>query len=269
MKSWTLVFSPLALAGLMACGGNTSSPTAPPSTQMDSATAEALVAPLLNEQNNQAGENDNSGPTQALEAMAFTEPLHPACVTVSNQTANSETWTFTSCTGPHGWTWNGVVLLTWTVNGDGTVLVKHNHQNLVGTKDGKTWTINGVRDNLRNPATKLVQISAEPGFTKTFNDGTATTVYTYTMGLTADWSTAGERKLFGTWALTPVNGEPINGTIAQASPLVWDKTSGCCYPVSGTMVVTKGSKTANLQYGLPCGTVTINGTAFTRAACGS
>lgn len=266
MKTWTLVLTPVALAVLVACGGKTDGTTEPP-TRLDTDTAVAMTAPFLNEQNNQTGEMDNSGPAMSFDAVAFMDPEHPACVTLSNPSATSVTWTYTNCTGPHGWTWNGQVVITWLRNPDGTLLVKHDHKNLVGAKDGKSWTINGVRDNLRNPTTKIVQISAEPGFTKTFNDGTKTTTYAYTLGLTADWSTEGKRKLYGSWGLTPSSGDAFAATIAQSTPLVWERAANCCYPVSGTLVATKGARTATIVHGLPCGSITVNSEAKTLPAC--
>ena len=97
----------------------------------------------------------------AGEALSMVQPGHPACVTVSNVTASSVTWTFNSTRAP--WMdleWRRGDLLTR--NADGTVLVKHDHQNFVGTKDGKTWTINGTKARLRNPATKMATLTAEP-----------------------------------------------------------------------------------------------------------
>ena len=269
MRTWLVSLAPLTLASLLACGGQSSNaPVAPPSsTKMDPDTAAALAVPFETTEANQAGEMDGSGPVPAGEALSMVQPDHPACVTVSNVTASSVTWTFNACTGPHGWTWNGVVVISWSKNADGTVLVKHDHQNFVGTKDGKTWTINGIKDALRNPAAKMVTLTAEPGFTKTFNDGTTTTVYTYTCALTADWSTQGQRKLYGTWAMTPATGDAVSASIAQATALVWDKAAGCCYPVSGTVNLAKGTKTATIVHSLPCGTVTINGTARLLPPC--
>ncbi len=265
-QRWTLVLSSFALAGLVACGGKGDGSPADPG-RLDAETAIAMTAPFLLEQTNQTGEMDDAGPTTALEASAFVEPTHPACVTLSDTTPSAVTWTYTNCTGPHGWTWNGQVVISWTRNPDGTTLVKHDHRNLVGVKDGRSWTINGVRDNLRNPQTRVVQISAEPGFTKTFNDGTRTTVYAYSLNLTSDWSTQGQRKLSGNWALTPVSGDGFSATIAPSTPLLWDRAANCCYPVSGTLVATRGTKTATIVHGLPCGSITVNGEAKLLPAC--
>ncbi len=269
MRTWLVTLASLALAGLLACGGKDINPTVAPATdsKLDVDTAAALIVPFETTEATPAGEMDGSGPTQAGEALSMVQPEHPACVTVSNVTASSVTWTYNNCTGPHGWTWNGAVVISWTKNPDGTVLVKHDHQNFVGTKDGKTWTINGIKDRLRNPATKIVAISAEPGFTKAFNDGTKSTVYAYTCALTADWSTAGQRKLYGTWAMTPAAGDAVSATIAQATPLLWDKAANCCYAISGTLNLTKGTKTATIVHSLPCGTVTTNDTVKLRPPC--
>ncbi|MBL0211643.1 MAG: hypothetical protein IPQ13_12150 [Holophagaceae bacterium] len=269
MRSRLLTLAPLTLAGLLACGGaGDNPPAAPPANpKMDVETAAALAVPFETIEANQAGEMDESGPTAAGEAMSMVQPGHPDCVSVSNVTASSVTWTFNSCTGPHGWTWNGVVVISWTRNNDGTVLVKHDHQNFVGTKDGKSWTINGIKDRLRNPAARKVTLTAEPGFTKAFNDGTTTTVYTYTCAMTADWSEQGKRKLYGTWAMTPATGDAVSATIDQATALVWDRAAGCCYPVSGTLNLAKGTKKATIVHSLPCGTVTINDTTRLLPPC--
>jgi hypothetical protein len=265
MKTWTLVLNPIALAGLLACGGKTDG--TPAATTLDTESALAMTAPFLNEQNNQTGEMDDSGPVPAFEAAGFADPEHPSCVTLGERTPSAVTWAYNNCTGPHGWIWNGQVVMTWTRNADGTVLVKHDHKNLVGSKDGKSWTINGVRQNLGNPTTRIVQITAEPGFTKAFSDGTKSTVFTYTLNLTADWSEVGRRKLFGAWALTPVTGDAFSAAVAQSTPLVWDRSANCCYPVSGTLVATRGTQSTRIVHSLPCGTVTLNGETKLLPAC--
>lgn len=263
--------APFSLAALLACNGTSSSNVnpSPAAAQMDTTEAATLSASFLDMENNQAGELDGSGAFAAGEAMAVQLPEHPSCVSVSNATLGSVTWTFNACTGPHGWTWNGVTVISWTVNPDGTRLVKHDRRNMVGTKEGKTWTINGIKDHLINPTAKTVQIYAEPGFTKVLKDGATTTNYLYTCNLTANRAEEGKRKLFGTWAMTPATGDAISGSISQATPLVWEKAANCCHPVSGTMTLTKGAKEAIIVHSLPCGSITVNGTAKTLGACAS
>jgi hypothetical protein len=266
MKRWTIPLAPLALGGLLACGGH--GDPLPPSNVLDGESAVALAAHFLNEENNQTGENDDSGPVAAGQAEGLAMPAHPTCVVPSAATPNSVTWTFNNCTGPHGWTWNGVVVITWGRNPDGSILVKHDQRHMVGTRNGKSWTLNGVKDILRDPATKIVRLSAEPGFTKAFNDGNSTTTYTYTCNLTADWATQGLRKLYGSWGMTPQGGgDAVSAVIATSTPLVWDRSADCCYPVSGTLNLTKGSRTAALVHALPCGTLTVNGEAKTLPPC--
>ena len=269
MKMWTITLAPLALGGLLACGGHGSTSTTPPSSRLDGETAVTLAAAFLNEENNQAGENDGSGPMAAGQAEGLALPASPSCVAVSGATASSITWTFNNCTGPHGWTWNGVVVISWVKNPDGSWLVKHDQQHMVGTKDGRSWTINGVKDLLKDPATKTVRLAAEPGFTKAFNDGSKTTTYTYTCNLTADWSTPDQRKLSGSWGLAPRGGggDAVSAVIAAATPLVWDRSANCCYPVSGTLVLTRGGQTATIVHALPCGSLTVNGEARSLPAC--
>lgn len=271
MRTRLLSLAPLALGALLACGGthSTDSNGSQTSNKLDPAEATTFTASFLDLENNQAGEMDGSGPVVAGQAVAMQTPSHPACVAVSDITPGSVTWTFNACTGPHGWTWNGVTVISWTPNTDGTVLVKHDRRNMVGTKDGRTWTVNGVRDTLINPATKIVEVTAEPGFTKVFNDGTTSISYVYTANLTASHAEEGKRKLSGTWALTPATGDAISGSISAATPLVWDKAANCCHPVSGTLTLSKGSKDATLVFGLPCGSITVNGTAKTLGACPS
>lgn len=267
MKHWTITLASLALGGLLACGGRGDT-TPPPSTHLDGESAVILAASFLNEENNQTGENDDSGPIQAGQAEGLSMPAHPTCVTPSAVTPNSVTWTFVNCTGPHGWTWNGVVVITWVRNTDGTLLVKHDQQHMVGTKEGKSWTINGVKNLLKDPATKIVRLSTEPGFTKAFNDGTKTTTYIYTCNLTADWSTQGQRKLSGSWGMTPQGGgDAVSAVIASSTPLVWDRSADCCYPVSGTLTLTKGTRTATIVHKMPCGSITVNGEAKTLPPC--
>mgnify|MGYP001180958490 CR=1 FL=1 len=247
---------------LLACGGQ-DSPA--PTVRIDPAGTEEATATFLEVENLQVGEADDAGPMAAGDAVGFRAPVPPACVTPSEVTPTSITWTYTNCTGPHGWTWNGRVTLAWQRNGDGTVLVKHTRENLVGTKDGKTLTLNGTRNALRNPATKVVLLTTDPGFTKTYSDGTTTRSATYSCSLTADWSEEGKRKLSGTWTMTPSTGDATTGTIASTTPLVWQR--GCCHPQAGTLVVTQGTRTSTLVFGTPCGTVTVDGVAKTLGGC--
>ena len=74
-----------------------------------------------------------------------------------------------------------------------------------------------------------------------------------------------------TGATTLRRGEIIYfaGSIAQATPLIWDRAANCCHPVSGTLNLSKGSKSATLVFGLPCGSVTVNGEAKTLGPCPS
>ncbi len=271
MNVRTLTLATVGLGGLLACGGHggSSALEAPPqAASLTSDTALALVAPFLNEENNQTGENDGSGPIMAGEALGLAEPAPPACVAVSGVTATSVTWTFSNCTGPHGWTWNGVVVISWEPRADGTVVVRHDQRHLVGSKDGRSWDINGVKVLARDRTGKLFTLSAQPGFTKTYREGAQTTVFAYACALTADWSTLGQRKLSGSWSLTPQGGgDAVGAAIPATTPLVWDRSANCCYPVSGTLHLTRGGQTATLVHALPCGTVTVNGEAKVLPAC--
>ena len=269
MNARIIHLAPAILVGILACGGKADG-TPAQSAKLDTAEAQNYTAAFLDRENHQAAEASLPAVEPAGEALALTYPAAPACATSTPITPTSVKWTFVNCTGPHGWTWNGAIVISWQTNADGSVLVKHDNQNMVGTKEGRSWTINGVKDILRNPATKVATLTAEPGFTKTFSDGTRTVAFSYACSLTADHSVEGQRKLWGTWSLTPqaaAAGEGASGTISKDTPLFWDRGTGCCHPVSGTLALTRGSRSATLVFGLPCGTVTINGETKTLGAC--
>lgn len=271
MKIRYALLVPAALAGLLACGGKSDgTASAPPANaRMDSSDAVAYTASFLELENNQAAEASLPVMEPAGDALALAYPAAPSCVTVTPIGPNAVKWTFANCTGPHGWTWNGAMVISWVANDDGTVLTKHESQNMVGTKDGKSWTVNGTKDILRTPQTRQAILRTEPGFTKVFNDGTKTVAFTYDAMLFADHSVEGQRKLWGDWSLstqTP-GAAGVSGSIDKGTPLVWDRATGCCHPVSGTLELKRADKAATLVFGLPCGSVTINGEAKTLGAC--
>lgn len=263
------LLAPAALLGLLACGGKADGTTAA-TTRLDTTEAATYTAAFLDMENNQAAEAALPAVETIGDALALQFPPPPACATATPLTPTSVKWVYTNCMGPHGWTWNGTLVVSWQTNPDGTVLVKHDHQAMVGTKDGRSWTVNGVKDILRNPATKQATLSAEPGFTKAFNDGTRAVTFTYACALTADHTVEGQRKLWGTWSLTPqapATGAGASGSISKDTPLFWDRNTGCCHPISGTLALKRDTKSATLVFGLPCGSVTINGEAKTLGAC--
>ena len=265
------LFASALLAGFLACGGTSGgSATQPaPSTRMDGAEAMTFTASFLEMENNQAAEATLPVPEPAGDALALAYPAAPSCVTVTPIGPNAVKWTFANCTGPHGWTWNGAMVISWMANSDGTVLTRHESQDMVGTKDGRSWTVNGTKDILRNPQTRQAILRTEPGFSKVFNDGSKSVAFTYDALLFADHSVEGQRKLWGDWSLSPrtAGATGAAGSIDKGTPLVWDRASGCCHPVSGTLEVKRADKAATLVFGLPCGSVTINGEAKTLGAC--
>lgn len=268
----TVLLSPVLLAGLLACGGGNSSGTSQPapSTRLDASEAATFTATFLDMENNQAAETEMPAMERVGDALALAYPPAPACVATTPIDANTVKWVFANCTGPHGWTWNGTVIVSWQVNNDGTVLTKHENQNMVGTKDGKSWTVNGTKAILRNKQTKQAIIRTERGFTKAFSDGTTSVTFAYDCMLFADHSVEGQRKLWGDWSLTPLAPSTAPGASAnidKASALLWDRSSGCCHPIAGTLNLKRGDKAATLVFGLPCGTVTINGETKTLGGC--
>ena len=269
MNARNVFLAPAVLLGLLACGGR-SDPSQAANSKLDSAEAATYTATFLDMENNQAAEAGLPAAQPVGEAFALVYPAAPACVTTTPITPTSVKWVFKDCTGPHGWTWNGTVIVSWQVNGDGTVLTKHESQNMMGSKDGRSWTINGTKDLLRNQQTKQVILNTERGFTKVFNDGTKSVTFAYSCLLIADHSVEGQRKLWGDWSLVPqapATGTGAAGNIDKKTPLFWDRSTGCCHPVSGTLDLKRGDKSASLVFGLPCGTVTINGEVKTLGAC--
>jgi hypothetical protein len=271
MNTRSALLTPALIAGLLACGGKSDSTTAISAPiRMDPAEAAAFTATFLDMENNQIGEAALPTIERIGDALAMPSAAAPQCATVIPVSETSAKWVYVDCTGPHGWTWNGTVLVTWQVNTDGTDLVKHESQNMVGTKDGKSWTVNGVKRILRNKQTKQVQIDTEKGFTKVLNNGTESTTFEYACKLFADHSVEGQRKQWGDWSMTPQapsTAPGASGNVDKKAPLFWDRATGCCHPVSGTLDLKRGDKAATLVFGLPCGSVTINGETKTLGAC--
>jgi hypothetical protein len=262
---------PAALAGLLACGGRSSDTASTPApARLDTTEAMTFTATFLDMENNQVGEAELPVVEQVGDALAMPAAAPPRCATVVPVSETSAKWVYENCTGPHGWTWNGTVLVSWQVNTDGTELVKHESQNMVGTRDGRSWTVNGVKRILRNKQTKQVQISTEKGFTKLFNDGTKSITFEYDCKLFADHSVEGRRSQWGDWSMTPLapsTAPGASGNVDKKTPLVWERGTGCCHPISGTLDLKRGEKSATLVFGLPCGTVTINGETKALGPC--
>ncbi len=49
-----------------------------------------------------------------------------------------------------------------------------------------------------------------------------------------------------------------SGSIDKRTALLWDRGTGCCHPIAGTLDLKRGDKAATLVFGLPCGTVTMS-----------
>jgi hypothetical protein len=269
MNARTLILGSAVLLGLLACGGKDGDTPKPAGLRMDSAEATTFTASFLDMENGQEDEMDAPVVERIGDALAVPAQPAPRCATATPISTTSVKLEFKDCTGPHGWTWNGVVIVSWQVNNDGTSLTKRESQNMVGTKDGKSWTVNGIKAVLRNKQTMQAHIRTERGFTKVFSDGAKTTTFSYDCNLFADHSVMGQRKLWGDWSLTPQ--APATGgasaNIDKKTALLWERAANCCHPVAGTLEVKRGDKNATLVFGLPCGSVTVNGEAKTLGAC--
>lgn len=269
----TALLTPLAALLLAGCGGGGSSPTTAPPAQplASSAVSPFVTAFLIAEQQGVATPDalPTLAPAGDAGVFALVQPAVPACVSVTSAGPGISpvTYTFNNCTGPNGGTLTGQLVVAWS--GSTYTLT---YQNLTATRGTQAWMLNGSKTIAVNAAARQASLSTA-GLTHTFTDSanpSSNTTFTYACALTADWATAGQRKLWGTFSYQSGLDATLHAAIAQAAPLVW--SAGCCYPGSGTVAFTKGLAKADVAFGLPCGTVTITpfgqaGTVSTLAAC--
>ncbi len=151
-------------------------------------------------------------------------------------------------------TLNGSIEVTWKLN---DYQITFNH--LVKSEEGgkETHSVDGTRHVVIDPVAKQAVITIT-GLTLTHTEAeepSENRSFTYSAAYTSDWATAGQFKLWGTFTLQASGHPALSGAIAQATALTW--TTGCCRPTSGTLSLTQDGKTADVLFGLPCGTATV------------
>lgn len=256
----TLPIVPLLLAG---CGGSHSDPAVP--TGLTPTTAGTAAATVL-----AAESTAQASPTglpmwvpldKTGEGTAFglqTPFTLPACASITTtgpdaQGFTHQTWTFTNCMEGDE-TLNGSIEVTWKQY-DYQITFHH----LVKSEDGgqETFTVDGTRHVVIDPVAKQATLTVT-GFSLSHTEAdepSENRSFTYSAAYTSDWATAGQFKLWGTFTLQ-ANADPaLTGTIAQGTALTW--TAGCCRPTSGLLALAQAGKTAEVQFGLPCGTITV------------
>lgn len=245
--------TPLLLS--LACGGDKSpSAAANPPAPMAAETAEAMATAFLLAEHQQAS-------VTALPALAPSgEPGVYAllngsgnlgCMTVTTD-GTTIVLTFTGCMGPNGGMLTGQLSISWMAN-----QCTLNYQNFQASKGTQAWTLNGTKTIQINTAAHQASVSVT-GMTMAFSDSAAPSInktMNYGCNLTSDWATAGTYKLWGTFHTQQGMNPVLTGTIAAATPLTW--MTGCCYPGSDSLNLQQGTAQADLQFGMPCGTLTL------------
>lgn len=255
---------PLATLLLAACGGSHSD--APKAPGLTSSSAAAVASSVVSvESTAQASPSglpmwvplDKTGDGATAYGMQTPFSL-PACTTITTtgpdaQGFTHQTWTFTNCMEGDE-TLNGSIEVVWKQY---DYQITFNH--LVKSEDGgqEVLTVDGTRHVVIDPVAKQATLTVT-GFSITHTEAdepSENRSFTYSAAYTSDWATAGQFKLWGTFTLQTDADPTLTGTIAQGTALTW--TVGCCKPTSGTLSLAQNGKTADILFGLPCGTVTI------------
>lgn len=251
------LLTPLAVLVLAGCGGKSDGTAPPPAQPLASGTvAPFLTAFLVAEQTSVATPDALPALAPAGDAgvYALVQPAVPACVGVTSggPGVSPVTYTFNSCAGPNGGVLTGQLTVAWS--GSTYTLT---YQNLTVTRGTQAWVLNGTKTLTVNALAHQATVTTA-GLTHAFTDSAnpaANASFTYACALTADWATAGQRKVWGTFSYQSGFDATLSAVIAQATPLTW--ATGCCTPTSGTIAFTKGLAKADVAFGLPCGTVTV------------
>lgn len=245
---------------LCGCGGSDREPAAP---ALPAATAtEAAMAFLLIEQNPAspaALPSWRAAPDGQSFSLAVPVAPQSGCVTaatVSNADGSTTcTLTFACTNAADGSTLTGGIAYTFRASAPGAYRV--DYLDLKATRGAQSWAINGSKQITLNLAAKRATVTTLTPMVVTTVSGATTRVLTYTCNLSGDWGTTGLYKVSGGFSLQSGSESPITCTIT--TPLTWDTTSGCCYPVSGLMALAQGRASADVSFMLPCGTYQISG----------
>ncbi|HJV22897.1 MAG TPA: hypothetical protein VJ570_09370 [Holophagaceae bacterium] len=229
------------------------------SQALDGATARKVTNDLMVFERTQATSSNlpTWAPTPEGTALAFTPGASALCVSKgipSDPDLNGYTHvvsTYAGCTGPQGGTLNGTVDTAFR-NGDYFLTF-----NLTAAlpANGLSWTYSGQRHVVLDLAHSLSTITSTIVVSAYLN-GSPLGTESYNANLSADWATANQYKLWGTFNVMATGQDTLVGSISAAQPLVW--SPGCCYPGSGTLSLSRGGKTAGVTFALPCGQVTLS-----------
>lgn len=258
---------PYALPFLLACGGSgqNSSQSTPPDAKAipaDEALASTWGFLTLEQGTSMASQMPTF--TQVGDAKHLNTAATSSCITTITSTKEGIThvlYTFNNC-GPQPVSLNSLNLsgsLAISFSNQVPSLYTVEYTNLVVTRGSQTWTFNGVKTIDVNLSIKQAHMVAT-NLSAVFADSAypdANRSFLYNANLSADWATANAYKLTGSYSLL-ANTHTTSGLIASSNPLTW--TTGCCYPVSGSISLTKDALSASVAFALPCGSVTITPT---------
>ncbi|HJV89150.1 MAG TPA: hypothetical protein VJ623_02500 [Holophagaceae bacterium] len=248
--------------GFAACGGGGSvsiNGSTGGSQALDGATARKVTNDLMIFESTQATSSSLPiwAPTPEGSALAFTPGASNICVTKGVPSApdgNGYTHvlsTYSGCTGPQGGTLNGTVDTAFKNN---DYYLSYNLTAALPAS-GLSWTYTGQRHLVLDPThsqstiTSTIVVSA-------YLNGSLLGTENYNANLSADWATANQYKLWGTFNVTSTGQDTLVGTLSAAQPLIW--SPGCCYPGSGTLALTRGTQSGSVTFALPCGQVTLS-----------
>lgn len=256
VRSFFPVLGSALVLGL-ACGGSgTSDHRDPSGGALPAATAAALTTAVLGLESGTAATRLPSMAPAGEGAFALIAPPTPGCVDVVNRGTGTDgftewLWTF-NCTGSDGTSLTGAVTVRF--HPLGAVNVAYSNFRLA--KGTQSWTYNGTRGLTWNQATRQAAVTAvglSLGVADTANPS-ANATYVYNAAYTVDASQAAAPRLWGTFSFA-ANGTTTTGAIAQDKALTWNP--GCCHPLSGTLLLTQGPRSASVTFTSPCGTVWI------------
>jgi hypothetical protein len=168
--------------------------------------------------------------------------------------------TFACSSTADGATLSGALWFTFTAANPGSYLVEYKALKLV--KGTQSWTVNGAKQIALNLAAGRAALTTPAPMTMSFVDTAApaaSRTLSYGCNLVSDWSVAGAYRLWGTFALQSGNDPSLVGTISEQRPLSW--SAGCCHPLSGSLLLTQGQASSEVQFAAPCGTYSVGGYA--------
>jgi hypothetical protein len=248
-----------ALLGLFACGGS-KVPERPPIALAD--TSRTATAFFLIESNPaspsalpawkpQAG----SGALQlALPSLGCT-----STELVANPDGSSTLKATFACSSPaDGTTLSGALWFTFSAAAPGSYLLEYKTLKLV--KGTQSWTANGAKQIALNLAASRATLTTPTPMTLSFVDTAEpanSRAFSYGCNLVSDWSVAGSYRVWGTFAFQSGNDPALAGTISDQRPLAW--SAGCCYPLSGSILLTQGLTSGEIAFNAPCGTYAVPG----------